>query len=182
MTVGIAAVAFAGTMVDNFAAFTAQLAITDRPRRPRATLGQIVGVIVLILMSAVVAVALGEVPLKWVGVLALAPIALGIHAWRTRDRPAHLVKRGFFTTLVVTIALGGDNLAVWIPILRANGFTNGLITSVTFIACDLVLVLVARLIASHPKVVATGSRIAPIATPFLYFALAIVILWECGWL
>ena len=181
-TVAVAVVAFAGTMVDNFAALIAQLAITDRARRPRATFGHFVGMLALIMISVVVASALSEIPLAWVGVLAALPIALGIHAWRTRDRPAHLVRRGFFTTLAITIALGGDNLAVWIPMLRAAGITEGAVTVGVFIVCDVIMLVIARLVASHPRVVATGSRIAPIATPFLYFFLALVILWECGWI
>jgi cadmium resistance protein CadD (predicted permease) len=179
---GIAFVAFAGTMVDNFVALTAQLALTDRRRHDHVGLAHFLGVVVLVAMSALVASALASVPLGWVGLLAIAPAALGVHAWRTRDRPARNVKRGMVTTFVVTVALGGDNLAVWIPILRAGGYSDGAITIGVFLVSDAVMVFVARAAARHPKVVELGGRIAPIATPFLYFALAIVILWECGWI
>jgi cadmium resistance protein CadD (predicted permease) len=177
----VAAFAFVATMIDNFAAFSAQLAITDRSRRGRASVGQFVGVVSLIFMSVVVAGALGEIPLKWVGLLAAAPLALAVHAWVTRHREPHLVKRGMVTTMVVTIALGGDNLAGWIPILRAGGINRGLVTVGVFVVLDLALIGVARLVASHPAVVRAGQRFAPMATPVLYVILAIVILWECGW-
>jgi cadmium resistance protein CadD (predicted permease) len=180
--VAISAFAFVATMLDNFVDFSAQLSITDRPRRGRASLGQFVGVVVLISMSVVVAGALGEVPLTWVGILAAAPLALAVHAWLNRRREPHRVKRGMVTTMVVTIALGGDNLAGWIPILRAGGLSRGPVTVGVFVVLDLVLVGAARLCASHPAVVSAGERIVPVATPILYVVLAIVILWECNWL
>jgi cadmium resistance protein CadD (predicted permease) len=169
-------------MADNFVALTAQLSITERTKHDHVGLGHFLGVVVLVAISALVASALASVPLGWVGILAIAPAALGVHAWRTRRRPPHTAKRGMVTTFVVTVALGGDNLAVWIPLLRAAGASGGAITIAVFLALDVIMVALARLCATRPKVVATGQRIAPVATPFLYFALAIVIIWECGWI
>jgi cadmium resistance protein CadD (predicted permease) len=178
-TIVVAVAAFIGTMIDNFVAFAAQLALTDPHRRERAMSAQIFAVLTLIVISAAVGSALGEIPLRWVGVLAAAPAALAVHAWRTRNRPSHQVRRGAVTTFLVTVALGGDNLAVWIPLLRADGLRRSLVSAGVFLALDLVLVVVARAVVSHPMVLSVSERSAKVATPILYVALAIVILWQC---
>jgi cadmium resistance protein CadD (predicted permease) len=180
-TVLVAAAAFVGTMLDNFVAFTAQLALTEPERHDRSSLGQFVGVVVLIAMSAAVGSVLESVPLRAVGVLAAAPVALAVHAWRHRGDPRRAVRRGLTTTLLVTIAFGGDNLAVWVPLLRADGAGRRVLTVAIWVLGELALLAAARAVARHPRVVAAGQRVAPRATPPLYGALAVVILWECRW-
>lgn len=166
-------------MLDNFAAFTAQLALTDPKRHERAMTAQVLGVVALIVISASVGTALAEVPLRWVGILAVAPLALAYIAFRKRNDPARNVKRGAITTFVVTIALGGDNLAVWIPLLRADGLQRSLLTAGVFVLSDVALVALARLVVTRARVIELAARGSKLATPILYVALSVVILWQC---
>lgn len=179
ITVAVALGAFVGTMLDNFVAFSAQLALTEPRRHERAMTAQVIGVLSLIVIAGGVGTALGEIPLRWIGLLALAPLALAYHAWRTRSHPARNVKRGAITTFVVTIALGGDNLAVWIPLFRADGLHRALLTGGIFVLSDVALVSLARLLVNRPRVIEWAAKTSPIATPILYVILAVVILWQC---
>ncbi len=178
-TIAVAVVAFVGTMVDNFVAFAAQLALTEPRRQERAMSAQVLGVVTLIVISAGVGSALAEIPVRWVGLLAALPVALAIHAWRTRHEATRRVRRGATTTFIVTIALGGDNLAVWIPLLRAGGLQRSLLSAGVFILCDVGLVALAKVLISRPRVVGVAEKYAKVATPVLYVTLGFVILWQC---
>ncbi len=114
--------AYIGTMIDNLFAFAAQLTLTPRSHFSSTTLAQSAGVVVLVGLAAAVGSTLNVLPVRWVGVLALAPWALAWRNWRhRRDETSASSRRGAVTTFLITLGLGGDNLAVWIPLLRANG-------------------------------------------------------------
>jgi cadmium resistance protein CadD (predicted permease) len=111
--------------------------------------------------------------------LCVAPFAFAIHAWRHRDTPREQYRRGGLTTFAITLALGGDNLAVWIPLLRANSLAHGLIVAGVFAFLDIVFLVGAQRLALHPRVVSWGRRHAPAMIPYVYIALGVLILWEC---
>lgn len=177
----VAVLAYVGTMFDNFFAFSAQLLVTDEKHFKRVRWAQALGVGALILIAGVLGSLLTPIPLPWIGILCLAPWALGVHAWRQRDRPPpETYRRGAITTFVMTLALGGDNLAVWIPLLRANGVVHAVITVCVFAALEFLFVVSAGALTSRPRVVAWGSKYAPRSVPWIYFGLGVLILIECG--
>jgi cadmium resistance protein CadD (predicted permease) len=177
----VASLAFCGTMFDNFFAFAAQLVVTDRRKYRRVGWAQALGVAALVVLAAGVGSLLAPIPLAWVGILCVAPWGLAVHAWRHRERPVgEQFRRGAITTFTVTLALGGDNLAVWIPLLRANGVVHAAITIVTFAAWEGLFVVSAQSLTSHPRVVKWGAEHAPSLIPWVYFALGVLILFECG--
>ena len=175
----VATLAFVGTMFDNFFAFAAQLVVTDPARFRRVSLAQAFAMALLLALAAALGAVLAPIPVRWIGVLCLAPFAFALHAWRHRDVPREQYRRGGITTFAITLALGGDNLAVWIPLLRANGIAHGLIVAGVFSVLEVVFLLSARRLALHPRVVAWGRRHAPSVIPFVYVALGVLILWEC---
>ena len=169
----VAILAFLGTMFDNFFAFAAQLIVTEKKRFRRVSYAQALGV-------------------------AHAPRARGRHrvvahadsrcrgsassAWRrgpwpgTRGAtatkpPSEVFRRGALTTFAMTLALGGDNLAVWIPLLRADGFFHSFVTVAVFAVMELVFIVCAQRVSSHPRLVAWGTKHAPSFLPWLYFGL-----------
>ncbi len=177
----VASLAFLGTMFDNFFAFAAQLVVTDRSRYRRVGWAQAIGVATLVLLAGAVGSLLAPIPLPWIGILSVAPFALGLHAWRNRHKPSgEQFRRGAITTFTVTLALGGDNLAVWIPLLRANGALHALIAVATFAIWELIFVLSAEALTSRPRVVAWGAKRAPTLIPWVYAGLGVLILFECG--
>ena len=140
VAIAIGTGAFFGTMIDNFFAFTAQLALTDAKRFRRVSYAHIIGVMVLIIASAAVGSALNFIPLGWAGLLAIAPLALAAHAWRNQSSDLAPQRRGATTTFLVTVGLGGDNIAVWIPILRSQGVLRGVTVALTILIFDIALV------------------------------------------
>ncbi|HEV2427658.1 MAG TPA: cadmium resistance transporter [Acidimicrobiales bacterium] len=178
--VGVGSLAFVGTMFDDYFAFGAQLIVTDRARYRRVATGQALGVAAVVAISAAVGSLLAVVPLRAIGLLAIAPIALAVHAWRhRRDERRTVFRRGALTTFVVTLGLSGDNVAVWTPLLRARGVVGGLGVVATFAAWEALFVLSAMALAAHPRVVEWGTRRAPLLVPWVYVGLGALILVEC---
>lgn len=172
--------AYVGTMIDNFFAFAAQLTLTPRDQFRTITTAQTLGVAVLVGLAVAVGSSLGVVPIRLVGALAVAPWTLAWRHWHHRhDDIAQAPRRGVITTFVVTLGLGGDNLAVWIPLLRANGVVHTVALCVIFACCQVVFVGLSWALATHPRVVSWGQRSGPYFVPWLYVILGFVILAEC---
>jgi cadmium resistance protein CadD (predicted permease) len=177
----VASLAFIGTMCDNFFAFAAQLLVTDRTRYRRVSWGQALGVAALLIISLGVSSLLSPIPTRWIGLLAVVPWALATHAWRQRHSPTReQFRRGALTTFALTIALGGDNLAVWIPLLRANGVVHALVAIVVFAIWEILFIASAQALVQQPRVVHWGVTHAPSFVPWIYAALGLLILVECG--
>jgi cadmium resistance protein CadD (predicted permease) len=178
--VAVATLAYVGTMFDNLFAFAAQMLVTDSALHGRIARAQAVGVAALVAVAAGVGSALAGVPLRWVGLLAVAPLGLALHAWRHRaDEVRRAPRRGATTTFAVTLALGGDNLAVWIPLLRAAGTLAAVATIATFAAWELLFLSGSLRLARHPRAIDRGMRWGPRLTPFVYLALAVLVVVEC---
>jgi cadmium resistance protein CadD (predicted permease) len=175
----VATLAFVGTMFDNFFAFAAQLVVTDRARFRRVSMAQALAMALLLAVAAAIGSILAPIPVRWIGLLCVAPFAFALHAWRHRQTPREQYRRGSITTFAITLALGGDNLAVWIPLLRANGLAHGLITVAVFAVLEVVFLVIAQRLAQHPSVVTWGRAHAPVIIPYVYIALGVLILWEC---
>jgi cadmium resistance protein CadD (predicted permease) len=177
----VAILAFLGTMFDNFFAFSAQLIVTDEKRVRRVSYAQAFGVATLLVLSGGIGSLLTPVPLPWVGLLCLAPWALALHAWRNRKKePREIFRRGALTTFAMTLALGGDNLGVWIPLLRADGIAHAFVSVAVFAVLELLFLVSAQAFTRHPRVVTWGTKHAPSFMPWLYFGLGVLVLIECG--
>jgi cadmium resistance protein CadD (predicted permease) len=177
----VGSLAFVGTMFDNFFAFAAQLTLTERSRFQRVSLAHGAAVAILVLLAAGVGSLLSDLPLRWVGLACVAPFALAAHAWRQRDRPSReQFRRGATTTFILCLALGGDNIAVWIPLLRANDVVHQILVIIVFAMWEVTFILGARTLAGHERVVVAGERFGRLLVPWVYVGLGILILFECG--
>jgi cadmium resistance protein CadD (predicted permease) len=177
----VASLAFVGTMFDNYFAFAAQLLVTDRERYRRVSWAQALAIATLLLLALAVSSLLTSIPTRWIGLFAVVPWALAAHAWRHRTKPAReQFRRGAVTTFTLTLALGGDNLAVWIPLLRANGTVHALLIIIIFAIWEILFVLSAQALVKQPRVVQWGAKHAPALVPWIYVALGVLILVECG--
>jgi cadmium resistance protein CadD (predicted permease) len=177
----VASLAFLGTMFDNFFAFAAQLLVTDRIHYRKVSAAQALAIAVLFLIASGVGSLLAPIPTRWIGLLALAPWALAGHAWRRRDAPrTEQFRRGAVTTFALTFALGGDNLAVWIPLLRANGTVAAAGTLLIFVVWEAVFLASAQALVSHPRIVKWGDAHARAFIPWIYLGLGVLVLVECG--
>lgn len=120
----------------------------------------------------------------------LIPLALGLYAawraWRNRgdddDDEAKVADKqvGVLTVAAVTFANGGDNIGVYVPVFLAVG-TGALVAyCVVFLALVIVLVAVAKFVATRKPIAEVLERWEHILFPLVLIGLGIVILIEGG--
>jgi cadmium resistance protein CadD (predicted permease) len=149
----------------------------------RVVAGQYLGFGVLLAVSVVGALGAGLLPepvLPWLG---LVPLLLGLRAawqvWRARrdgDEPEPVPGPSVLAVATVTIANGGDNIGVYVPVFAVAG-TAGL---VAYVVVFLVLVGVwcaaGRFLATRPVVARTLARWGHVVLPVVLVAVGLLIL------
>ncbi len=207
---GVAAAAFVGTNIDNCVVTMAMVAGAPLERSRRIAAGQIFGFAVLVAISAAAAAVLFEFSTAVVGMLGLVPLALGVRglvglarhptaeadaevaaastevARRRRLRRGsapterRAVGRSFAAAALVTIAAGGDNLAVYIPLLRVGGATNlGAVVAV-FVVGEALVTWVILSGGRHPKARGVMVRLGHLAVPILLCGIGVLVMVQAG--
>lgn len=153
--------------------------------------GQFIGVAVLTAVSVGAAYAAAAVPGPWIRWLGLLPMVLGLwlllRLWRSRGRDDDddlAAERGFESKLhsqvlgvaAITIANGGDNLGVYIPLFAKDvailPLYIGVFTVLTALWCWLGYALV-----KHPVGGAVMARWGHLLLPAVLIAIGAHILW-----
>jgi cadmium resistance protein CadD (predicted permease) len=185
---GVAVVVFVSTNVDDIVLLS--LLFADPALKPRSVIiGQFLGIAALIAVSGVAGAASLAVPEGYVALLGAAPLVLGLKKlWelkspedsgddeaQIRSRPTQSSRSGVMTVTLVTIANGGDNLGVYVPLFaRDPGVIvvySVVFAIMTAIWCGAGLVLV-----NHP---ALGERVRQhgrVALPLVLIVLGVWIL------
>ena len=181
-----AAAVFAGTDVDDLLVLTVLFLAArtgGRPRPWQIWVGQYLGIAVLVAVSAAAAAGLAAVPDRWVGLLGLPPLGLGVaglvRAVRSRgddEPPPAVVASGVLPVAGVTIANGADNLSVYTPMFHALGPGATLVAVVVFAAGTAVWCLAGSWLGSHPRVIAVLGRYGHWIVPVVFVVLGAVIL------
>lgn len=179
-TVGAAAAVFAGTNIDDLIVLTV-LFLAARPGRWRVWAGQYLGIGALVAISLLGALGLTIVPDRWVGLLGLVPLALGVRglvrAFRT-DGPVGETSSptGPLAVAGVTIANGADNISVYTPIFRTMSPGDTIVTVAVFAVLVAVWCLVGSWLGSHRKVVAVVERFGHWIVPAVFILIGGLIL------
>ena len=205
---GVAAAAFVGTNVDNCVVTMAMVAGAPLERAHRIAAGQVFGFALLVAVAAAAAAVLFEFSTAVVGLLGLVPLAIGVRGlvvlrrgrdgaeaeaepqpaagrrrWRRRGGTRleqRAVGRGFTAAALVTIAAGGDNLAVYIPLFRVGGATNvGAIVAV-FVVGEVLVTWLVLTGGRHPKARGVMVRLGHLAVPVLLCCIGVLVLVEAG--
>ena len=119
----VGAAAFVSTNIDDILLLAL---FFGQPRRSVAAVvaGQYLGIGALVLVSVIAALAALVVPSHWLALLGLLPIGLGIRQLLQRQtNDANAVApsgAGLWTVAGVTVANGGDNLGVYIPLFASQ--------------------------------------------------------------
>jgi cadmium resistance protein CadD (predicted permease) len=197
--IGVAAAAFFGTNVDNTVVTMAMVAGAPVERARRIATGQIVGFAVLVAVSAAGAAVLYEFSSAVVGLLGLVPLALGVRglvglarargsaeadttapeetARPRRWRPEHrAVGRSLTAAALVTIAAGGDNLAVYIPLFRLGGAANIGAIVVVFVLGEALVTWLILTGGRHPKARRVMLRLGHVAVPILLCCVGLLVM------
>ena len=184
---GVAVAAFVGTNIDNGVVTMAMVAAAPPGRATRIASGQVMGFVLLVVVAAATAIALFEFSTRAIGLLGLVPLALGLRglfmlrpgAARTR-LARRAVGGGVITAALVTIGAGGDNMAVYIPLLKLGGVTRLAATTAVFALGEVVLTYLVLRAAGHPRIRQLATRAGVVVAPVLYCAIGLLILWEAG--
>ncbi len=185
--------AFVGTNVDNTLVATAMVAGAPLERAHRIAAGQVVGSIVLLAAALAGAALLFEFSARVVGLLGLVPLAIGLHglvglrqgARGTRAAPRRAAAdraagRSLTAATLVTIALGGDNLAAYIPLFRVAGATRLGVFAVVFALGEVLVTAVVLVGGRHPRARAVMDRLGSVGVPVLLCGVGVLVLLTAG--
>ncbi|MGN6126095.1 MAG: cadmium resistance transporter [Humibacter sp.] len=189
-TIATAVVLFVGTNLDDLillTLFRPTARAGGRPRPWQIWAGQYVGVAILVVISLLAAVGLGFVTTRWIGVLGLIPLGIGV--WRLvmaiRDHrsPEPVmapVVRGLPGVVAVTIANGADNVAAYTPAFRTMTPMELAITLLVFAVAVAVWCLLGGLLTAHPRTVALVQRWGHWVIPVVFILIGIAIMVRTG--
>jgi cadmium resistance protein CadD (predicted permease) len=189
-TIVTAVAMFAATNIDD-AVVLVVLNMASRgggtPKRWEIWAGQYLGFAVILLVSSTAALGLRAVPVEWVGLLGLIPLLLGIRGLitlvRTRrdaDPDPPVMATGLISVVAVTVANGGDNLALYTPMFRIMGVAEGAVTLAVFAVCTALWCLAGQLAVSHQRVVETLQRSSRWLVPVVFVLLGSYIIGRSG--
>jgi cadmium resistance protein CadD (predicted permease) len=184
-TAAAAAGVFAGTNVDDLVVLTVlflSARASGRPRPWQIWAGQYAGIAVLVAVSVLAALGLGLVPDRWVPLLGLVPVALGVRGLigavrrSPGDDEAPAVAGNAVAVAGVTIANGADNIAVYTPVFRTIGPAGSVLTIAVFAVLVAVWCLASSWLGSHRRVIALVERYGHWLVPLVFIAIGAVIL------
>jgi cadmium resistance protein CadD (predicted permease) len=182
-----AAVAFAGTTIDDLVILAALFVVRRTAGSPSARViiaGQYAGTVAILAVALAAAEGLQVVPERWVGLLGLIPIGFGAWGlWRLRgtDEDSRSPLASTVTRIaILTFANGADTLSVFTPLFRTLHTGGSLLAALLFLALTAVWCAAGALLGSHRAVVAALGRIAPWLVPSVFIAVGLLILVTTG--
>lgn len=191
-TIAAAAGLFVATNIDDIVVLTVLFAVaargTSRLRGWQIVAGQYLGLVTLIAVSFLAALGLAIVPDEWVGLLGLIPLAIGVLALvrtvRGQDdddeAESALKAVGLLGVAGITIANGGDNIAIYTPVFRTISTTDAVVTIVVFLVLLALWCLLARAIGTNEKVTEALEKVEHWLVPVVFIGLGVFILIESG--
>jgi cadmium resistance protein CadD (predicted permease) len=153
--------------------------------------GQLIGIATLFGISVVGSLVALILPPTFIGLLGLLPIVMGAKkAWELRSSPdastaraaSYPVKQigraNIATVFVVTVANGGDNLSVYVPLFALRSGPAIAIIGIVFAIMTAIWLAFAYWLTRHRMVGAPIRRYARLLMPFVLIALGVLILNE----
>lgn len=191
-TVAIAITAFTATNIDDILILTIFFAQIDSKFRPRHILiGQYLGFALLILASLPAYFGGLIIDHKWIGLLGLLPIAIGVKDLFQKQEEvmvqtcaipkqgkSPLISPQTYHVAVVTFANGGDNIGIYIPLFASSNAISLSITIATFLILIAVWCYAAYQFSTHPAIAKFLSQYSDAIVPFVLIGLGIYILYE----
>jgi cadmium resistance protein CadD (predicted permease) len=181
----LAGIVFAATDVDDLLILIAFFA-DPRLRARHVVAGQYLGIAALFAASFVVALAALAVPTAYVGLLGVVPVAIGLkELWELRgdeehDEPRGRAVVGAIGVASVTIANGGDNVGVYVPLFATRDSYDIAIFAAVFAVMTGLWCWAAHRLVGHPAAGAPIRRYAHVGVPFVLIGLGVFILYEAG--
>jgi cadmium resistance transport/sequestration family protein len=196
---------FAVTNIDDIVIlmlFFSQVNDTFRPRH--IITGQYLGFTALIIASLPGLFGGLIVPRAWIGLLGLVPIAIGVKQLLNREKDvfevqavsgvsnrylsnrsiafslASLLSPQTYNVAAVTVANGGDNIGIYLPLFASSNLVSLGLILVTFYLLIGVWCIIAYLLTRQPTVAKLLTRYGNAFAPFILIGLGVFILIESG--
>jgi cadmium resistance transport/sequestration family protein len=181
---------FVATNVDDLVVLAVLFSSVGRggPSVRQIVVGQYLGIGALVVVSILVAVGLTAVPDRWIGLLGLVPISLGVRGLMRARRPTEdggnrspvAGVTGLLGVVALTVADGGDNVSVYVPLFRQAGAYDTSVWVVVFAVLVGVWCLGAHWLAHRGPWVATVERVGRWLIPTVYVLIGIRIIVASG--
>jgi cadmium resistance protein CadD (predicted permease) len=179
-----AAVAFVGTNMDDFVVLLLLVLGTARDETAwhQIVIGQYIGFCVLLAAGLGGAALFGLIGTQWIALLGILPIALGLNGFRravqnTTDTPnAHRFNGGVLKVAVVTVANGGDNISVYIPLFRELSAGSKVTASGAMLIMLGLWCAAALTVGHHARLIPGIVRIGRWLTPSVYVAIGVLVI------
>lgn len=173
---------FVGTTLDDIFVVTVIFAgAKTRKDKRHIVLGEYLGILTTFLLGVVGALAANILPDRFVGLLGLVPIAIGIseiveYIRQKEDDEAGVKSLRVLSVALISLSNGGDNVGVYIPIFTTYTPAQLLVTAGVFCLCIAGLCFVADRIGSLPKIRHFVKKYKHILVPTILIGLGIYIL------
>lgn len=191
--------AFAATNIDDILVLMMFLAqVNDRFRPRHIIIGQYLGFAVLLLACLPGFFGGLVLPKSWIGFLGVLPIAIGIkQLWDHSTEKSviqtvsddifvpeakltHILHSKTYQVAAVTIANGGDNIGIYVPLFASSNLPSLAVMVSVFLVLIAVWCGIAHYLASHPTIAPLLNRYAHRVVPFVLIGLGLYILIENG--
>jgi cadmium resistance protein CadD (predicted permease) len=188
---GMAVVLFASTNVDDIFVLVGFFA--DPKLRARdIVLGQFAGIGTLFCASLAASLLSLKIPHAYVGLLGVFPILIGgkdlFNLYRKHGRAENDIEhkpiaeaKGRATTVaMVTMANGGDNIAIYTPWFAIRSATEMAAIAFVFVVMTALWCFIAQALVNHPRLGSPIRRYGQILSPFVLIGLGVLILYQSG--
>ena len=130
------------------------------------------------------------VPIEYLGLLGLIPVLMGLAglrelAWPDDDSDQKLpistiARGGVFSVTAITVASGGDNIAVYVPAFAVMPLSERLLVGVVFALLVALWVGGAYVLTRHPRFGAPLRRYGRVALPITFIGIGVWVFFEAG--
>jgi cadmium resistance protein CadD (predicted permease) len=174
---------FASTNIDDLVVLIGFFA--DRRFRTRDIVaGQFAGVAALFLASASGSLLSLVIPRAYLGLLGILPIVIGIRKLsdlsHDASAPENSSQGSVAGVTLVTIANGGDNIAIYIPAFAVHSGAENAVIAMVFVAMTALWCMLAHWMVNHRRFGAPLRRYGHIFAPLVLIGLGLVIIYKAG--
>ena len=174
-------IAYASTNIDDIFVLMILLAQVKGAAKGKLIAGHFLGVGLITVISLLGALGLQQLPTKYIGLLGLVPIFLGIKACFHKDDDSHSTAgAGLAGMALITLGNGADNFGVYIPLFSSFTGLQRLAAAVSFMFLTALWVWLAHSLATLPRLQGFIRKYKAVAIPIVLIALGIFILLDSG--
>ncbi|AST91001.1 MULTISPECIES: cadmium resistance transporter [Sutcliffiella] len=196
-------VAFASTNVDDIFILMAlfsqirtakvtgsEAAVLTKPglQTRHVVIGQFLGFTSLVALSIIGALSSFFIPVPWIGMLGFVPIYMGVNGLLTLRKSkendedvTNISGTGsVINVAAITIANGGDNIAIYIPIFASQPISHNAITLIVFFIMLALWCFLGYALVMAPIAAKVLERYGHVAVPIILIGLGLFILYHSG--